>query len=309
MGIFSKWKEEDTERLQRAKALYDQGQKQAALEIVNEEIRENPKNLTAYNYRASIYNRLHRYDESVADYTHVLEFKPKDALTYYYRGNSYYMGDKYWEAVADMKRSLALDPTSQRARDNLSIMEHYIAEKKIPPPGAAAAPQPAAPSPSSQPPVAPAPGASVGFLAALTPEQRTTVSNLDPEMYEMVLAAKQGGYTGVNFVSAGSSGPPAEAGTLLFKLDRTDLERLAESVRYTIRADAAKQTDMREAARLYLKAAELNPYDDVALMSYAAALVSQGKVREALPWAEKAAQVNPRSERTRSNFERLRRLL
>jgi tetratricopeptide (TPR) repeat protein len=128
-------------------------------------------------------------------------------------------------------------------------------------------------------------------------------------MYEAVMAAKKGPYSRVEFITPGSSAPFDEAGPLLAKLNEADLQRLAESARNNIRADAAVDVDVEEAARLYRKAAELNPYDDIALMSYAILLTRQGKIREALPWAERAAQVNPKSERTRRNLEGMRRML
>lgn len=316
MGIFSKIFGQKTpsappvqDRLQHAKNLYDQGEREAALRVLTEEIHEHPNNAIAYVHRGGIYNSLRRYDESVVDYTRALELNPDDAMTYYYRGNSYHMGDKPWEALADFDRCLELNPGNMRARENQRFMQIYIEKHKIPCPEVATQPKPPVTVTASGAAVSPTPQRAGEFLAQLSREERTAVSNLDRSFYEALIAAKMGGYTNVSFASLDPSVNQERAGNLLWKLGIPDLQRLAESVSYTIRADAAARSDIDEAARLYQKAFELNPYDEIPIMSYAICLSRQGQIREAISWCEKAVRANPNSERARRNLQYLKSLV
>lgn len=279
-------------RLERAKTLYDQGQREAALQILSGELRENPKNAAAYVYRGGIYNRLQRYDESVADYTRALDIDPNNATTYYYRGNAYHLGGKSWEALADIEKSLQIDPSNARARENRRFLELYIQQNKISKPAPKAEELPTATPPPAQPQASFAAGE---FLGALSTAERAAVSALEPALYQTVLSSKQGGYTGASF--SGNFPPKLQAGLeALWKLDSADIRRLEEFASLTDRATDVAAQDIAEAARMYRKAIELNPYGDIAIRSYSIALYKQGEIDDAITWAKRAAQVNPSTE-------------
>ena len=139
------------------------------------------------------------------------------------------------------------------------------------------------------------------FLAPLTQEEKVEVSNLNPLIYDTTIQEKKG-------VSTTSIIAEDDRFIhLLRKLEIADLERLRESVKFTRDADeAASQGNMAEAARLYRRTTELNPYDDLALMSYGVALAKQGDLREGIKWVEKAVSVNPKNERARRNLQAMR---
>lgn len=138
------------------------------------------------------------------------------------------------------------------------------------------------------------------FLAPLSKEEKVAVSNQDPGVYQAMIMSRRADVHAVHFDLTSSQ---FNVGELLSRLSISDLERLAESVSFTIRADEASNTDLAQAAELYKKAFELNPFDDIAIMSYGVALAMQGSVREGIKWIEQALEVNPNSERARRQLE------
>jgi tetratricopeptide (TPR) repeat protein len=142
------------------------------------------------------------------------------------------------------------------------------------------------------------PNRGEGFLAALTPAQRIKVSNLNPLIYEAIAAEKRGQQTATVVMVGGGE----EVLGLLRQLEVADLERLAESVRMSMQGDQASSRDMEQAAQHYKRAAEINPYNDLALMSYGVALAKLGRLREGIQWVERAIKVNPGNQRARENL-------
>jgi tetratricopeptide (TPR) repeat protein len=62
------------------------------------------------------------YDETIADFTKVIEFNPKDAPAYNNRGLAYAKGKKqYKKAFADFNKAIGLDPDFAEAYDNRGI--------------------------------------------------------------------------------------------------------------------------------------------------------------------------------------------
>lgn len=139
-----------------------------------------------------------------------------------------------------------------------------------------------------------------GFLNSLSKEEKVAVSNRDPQVYEAVIIAKRAGYA--NMATYNLDNSTFDVGKLLWGLEIVDLERLRDSVICTIRADQAATADILKAAELYHRAMELNPFDDVATMSYGVALAQQGDVREGLKWVEHAVKLNPGNERAQRNL-------
>ena len=135
------------------------------------------------------------------------------------------------------------------------------------------------------------------FLSVLSDDEKASISNLNPLMYQEMIKEKQGEKIKVATL------PGDNTATLLTKLNIEELQILSQSVQFAIQADSVSD---QEALRLYKKAFELNPYNDLALMSYGCLLASQGNLREGIRWVEKAVATNPKSERTRRNLEGMR---
>jgi len=133
------------------------------------------------------------------------------------------------------------------------------------------------------------------FLAGLSRQGKVKVSNLNPLIYQCILKEKSG------------EDAPAMIGdeaafALLRKLSVAELERLQQSVECGQKADRAG-SDMRRAAALYKKAAELNPYNSLALLSYGVALANLGDLRKGIKSVKQALKVDPGNERIRSNLK------
>ncbi|WP_345007088.1 tetratricopeptide repeat protein [Snuella lapsa] len=79
------------------------------IELFNQVINLEPKNLNAYFYRGIAKNDLGDYSGAIVDYSKILVYKP-DADTYFNRGNSRYSLKDYEGAKQDYQKALDIDP-------------------------------------------------------------------------------------------------------------------------------------------------------------------------------------------------------
>jgi tetratricopeptide (TPR) repeat protein len=141
------------------------------------------------------------------------------------------------------------------------------------------------------------------FLATLTKQEKVSVSNLTPMVYAGIIGEKRG----TRFELITDDTNTAHAVPLLRKLEIPDLENLLEAVQSFIKADEpVARGDLAEAARMYRKVIDINPYHDLALMSYGTCLARQGNLREGVKWVEKAVKVNPNNERAKRNLQAMK---
>ena len=140
-----------------------------------------------------------------------------------------------------------------------------------------------------------------GFLGALKQSERSSVSNLNPIIYQTIVLQKKGEKAPTLLSTDGGDF------SLLKELSVTEIETLSKSVQCGQRGDqAAKEGNLAEAMQHYRDAFELNPYNDLALMSYGVALAHQGQLREGITWVQKAVKVNPSSERAKQNLKAMK---
>lgn len=135
-----------------------------------------------------------------------------------------------------------------------------------------------------------------GFLSPLTNKEKVAVSNLNPLIYDAVIKEKSG--QGPQVIVEGG------ADKLLKKLEVDDIRRLKESVELGKKGQACR--NMTEAAEYFGKAIEVNPYADLALMSYGCAIANTGRLREGIKWVEKAVAVNPDNVQARQNLQAMK---
>ena len=146
-------------------------------------------------------------------------------------------------------------------------------------------------------------GEAKTFLGSLSSEDRIRVNNFNPILYQSIIKEKKG-------EQAPAIVMEDEADLVLLRRLRVDeLERLLASVEAGLEGERAATSDMSRAAGFFKKAADINPYNDLALMSYGCALANQGKLREGVKWVEKAVKVNPRNERAKRNLQGMKRNL
>lgn len=75
-----------------------------------------------YNNRGVTYDRLHRYEEALADYNCCVRLDPDDAISYQNRGTTYYTLRRYEEALADLNKSIQLDKNTAEFYYNRALI-------------------------------------------------------------------------------------------------------------------------------------------------------------------------------------------
>lgn len=138
---------------------------------------------------------------------------------------------------------------------------------------------------------------AIQFLVPLSRAEKVEVSNLNPILYQLIIGEKRGEQP-VTMVTE----TPGLA-DLLRRLDIWDLEQLAESVKCAMQVDSLTG---KAAAAQCKKAADINPYNDMAVMSYGCILANEGVPWEGAMWVERAIQINPANERARRNLAAIR---
>jgi len=71
-----------------------------------------------YLGRASVYERLGRFEEALSDYTQALFYEPEDAKIYHSRGNTYTTIGNYEQAIEDYDKALELDLQNAKSYHN-----------------------------------------------------------------------------------------------------------------------------------------------------------------------------------------------
>ena len=141
------------------------------------------------------------------------------------------------------------------------------------------------------------------FLGGLSSEERVRVSNLNPLIYHSIVKDQKGDQAPAIVMQ------DEAALSLLRRLRVDELEQLSASVEAGQEGDRAASSNMSRAVACYKKAIDINPYNDLALMSYGCALANQGNLREGVKWVEKAVQANPKNERAKRNLQGMKQAL
>lgn len=139
------------------------------------------------------------------------------------------------------------------------------------------------------------------FLTGLAPAERSAVSNLNPLLYQAVIMEKKGENAPTIITD------DSHTFELIHRLDASEITQLADSVQSSIQGDdAIARNDLAKATQHYQRAFELNPYNDIALMSYGVCLARRGQLREGIRWVEKAVAADSSNERARRSLEMMK---
>lgn len=95
--------------LDRARAYLELGEHELGLLDVKKALQLDSQSAEAYRLRGEIYYRQDRNEDSLQDFTTVVQFLD-DAQSYFDRGYTYLALDRYDEAVADFEVAIAKDP-------------------------------------------------------------------------------------------------------------------------------------------------------------------------------------------------------
>jgi predicted negative regulator of RcsB-dependent stress response len=99
-----------TNRLDRAIALADSGQPEAALVALNEVMPTTNEPTYALAWRCHVYRDLENFEAALADCRRALEIEPNDNLARVYLGKVYYRQLQYDSAIAEYEKVMAQDP-------------------------------------------------------------------------------------------------------------------------------------------------------------------------------------------------------
>jgi tetratricopeptide (TPR) repeat protein len=93
-----------------------------AIKYLNLAITENPKDISAYNFRGSAYEKQFKYTQAMQDFNKAIDINPKQALAYYNRGVVYARQSKNVQAIQDFNRAISLNPKNDWAYYNRAVI-------------------------------------------------------------------------------------------------------------------------------------------------------------------------------------------
>ncbi|HWP99313.1 MAG TPA: tetratricopeptide repeat protein [Vicinamibacterales bacterium] len=110
--------DEARKALERAAALFEKQENEAALAAYDRAIALDRSNPEAFIGRGRTLARLRRYEEAIAAYTEALRLAPAHAMALRYRGHNYINLRRFDEALADLERAASLE------RNDFGIFYH-----------------------------------------------------------------------------------------------------------------------------------------------------------------------------------------
>lgn len=112
--------------LEKAQTALAKGQTDQALALANQAVALDAKAPLPYLVRGTIYERLNRGKEAVADYTKVIQLDPKEADAYNRRGSEQFRLGHIAESLADFDRYLELRPAERPGHWKRGISCYYL---------------------------------------------------------------------------------------------------------------------------------------------------------------------------------------
>lgn len=112
----------------------DQKDPEAAAQILEEVIREDPEILDAHVGLGLAYFALDRLDESLAEFDRAIEVDPNETAAWNYRGQIFYALERYEQAVSDFDQAISLEPDKafyhRKKADALLSLEQFAGALK-----------------------------------------------------------------------------------------------------------------------------------------------------------------------------------
>jgi tetratricopeptide (TPR) repeat protein len=96
--------------VKRAKEAREMRQLDLAFNAVNQAIKRNPAETSAFYVRGILFNNKGDYDKAIADFTTAIKQQPDLVPAYYYRADAYTQSGQYRQAIRDYDRIFALNP-------------------------------------------------------------------------------------------------------------------------------------------------------------------------------------------------------
>jgi tetratricopeptide (TPR) repeat protein len=96
--------------ISRAEALDDKGELDRAIADLNTAIELDPKNVTAFESRGTLFVRSGKPDRAIEDYNEAIRLDPNYAQAHADRGVAYYLKGDYMRAIENYDEAIRLDP-------------------------------------------------------------------------------------------------------------------------------------------------------------------------------------------------------
>ena len=97
-----------------------------AIVELDQEIRVNPRNVTAYVNRAHNYSFLKQYRRAIADLDEVIRLNPRHALAYARRSYAYVMLGMFKQTIADANQAIQINPRDALAYNNRGMAYQHL---------------------------------------------------------------------------------------------------------------------------------------------------------------------------------------
>ncbi|MHA1789904.1 MAG: tetratricopeptide repeat protein [Candidatus Helarchaeota archaeon] len=115
-------------RFLKAKALYEQNRLDDALQIINEAISQDSKNLNLYHLRGRIFQELKKHQEAINDFKFVLQYFPNDIDILLDLSFNLYEMNKYHQAIEIYDKIIQIKRNHLKAYYNKSLILNELKE-------------------------------------------------------------------------------------------------------------------------------------------------------------------------------------
>lgn len=117
-----------SEYLSEGIKLFRQGSYAECLELLQQTLAENPKDVNCYLYLAYVYAHQNKYDECTDILEKAVDVAPTSAKVHYNLGVAYQKQHNMTEAKDEFLRALGLDPSYPAPKEALDFLDAAHAE-------------------------------------------------------------------------------------------------------------------------------------------------------------------------------------
>lgn len=113
-------------KLEKAKELFNANKFNEAIGLFSDFLVEEPNHADALFFRAICYRKVENYEQSISDFTAIIERLNDEATIYSERAVSYYHLKNYKAAVDDLNKAVVLDPNNPYRYSSRAYIRAYI---------------------------------------------------------------------------------------------------------------------------------------------------------------------------------------
>ncbi len=116
--------------LKQADAAFKKGEHDKALDLATKAIKQDPKSIKAYLFRAPMYKALRKHKEAIADCDAIIKLDPTLPIAYHIRGEEHFKSGNIKESLADFDKVIKLEPKAKASLWQRGISAYYAAQYK-----------------------------------------------------------------------------------------------------------------------------------------------------------------------------------